>query len=283
MQEPPFGNIFVSPEEEVLVLTGPPARLTGRLELRNPSSKRLALRNAALVDPSGTLFTRQLKQALPPVVLRPDQGRVVLLAVTVNSSTPPGEYRVELNVEGQSRPAILHVTEVFSFTVRPSSIVVQNQSGKAQQKRIVVTNTGNIPLSFGDIGEVDLRDDLTWERAIRIAIEPGSERAPADNEKLVVAVLQEIRRREERIGSLIVRIVGGPVDVQPGETTSIDLDITIPEGLPRSRYRGRAPLLTRDLEILVVPSDSLSGKSEPAETPKKPRPKKSGQNRTENE
>jgi hypothetical protein len=197
----------------------------------------------------------------------------------VDPTTRPGEYQVELELAGQTRPVVLHVTEVFSLTLRPGSIVVANQPGHTQRKRIVVTNTGNVTLAISDIGEVDLKDDLAWERAIRIAVETGANRPEEEIEKLVVAVLQEVRQRDEPVGSLVVRIPGGPVEVKPGETAAIDLDITLAEGLPHgSRYRGRAPLLTQDLDIVVVPSAApVEGKPPPppaeeqAETGKKPR------------
>ena len=247
--------IFAAPEAEPLILTGPPARLAGRLELLNPGSDNLVVRGAGLNDPSGKLFARQFRRALPTLVLRPDQRRTVPLSVAIDPTTPPGEYRVELEMGGQSRPAVLHVTEVFSLSLRPSSLVVANQPGRAQRKRVVITNTGNVAFTVGDPGEVDLKDDLAWERAIRLAVEPWSGRAEVDVEKLVVAVLEEVRRRDERAGSLVVRLPGGPVEVRPGETAALDLEITLSEGLSRSsRYRGRAPLLTQDLEIVVVSS-----------------------------
>ena len=292
MQAPLPDNIFTAPEDEPLVLTGPPARLAGRLELHNPGSDRLVLRHAGLKDPSGKLFARQMFGALPTLVLRPEQGRSVPLSVAVDPTTPPGEYQVELDVAGQTRPVVLHVTEAFTLTLRPSTLVVANRPGQAQRKRVVVTNTGNVAFTVGDIGEVDLKDDLAWERAIRIAVEPWPDRDKVDIEKIVVAVLEEVRRRDERLGSLMMRLSGGPVEVRPGETAAIDLDITAPEGLPGSgRYRGRAALLTQDLEIVVVSSGAPleaelpePTEEEPAETGKKPRArsKKTPRDQSEN-
>jgi hypothetical protein len=272
-------NIFARAEEEPLVLTGPPTRLAGQLELRNPGSTRLVLRGAGFRDPSGTLLARQQQHPIPPLVLRPEQGRSVPLSIALDTNTPPGEYQIELNLAGQSRPVLLHVTEAFSLTLRPGSIVVSNQPGQAQRKRIFVTNTGNVAFNIGDIGEVDLKDDLARERAIRIAVEPWSDRADVDIEKIIVAVLQEVHRREEPVGRLVVHIAGQVGEVKPGESIAIDIDITVPEGLPRSsRYRGRAALLTQDLEIIVVPSGGPvesqphdQPKEEPAKVEQKPR------------
>jgi hypothetical protein len=276
MQEPRPDRIFVGPEDEPLVLTGPPARLAGRLALRNPTTTNLVLRDAGLRDPTGMLFARQLRRALPTLVLRPEQGRTFPLSVAVDPTTPPGEYQVELDLAGQSRPAVLQVTEVFSFTSRPDTFVVENRPGLAQRKRIVVTNTGNVTFTIGDIGEVDLKDDLAWERAIRIAVEPWSDRAEVEIEKIVVAVLEEVRRRDERAGSLVVSSPGGSREVRPGETAAIDLDITVGEGLPGSgRFRGRAPLLTQDLEVVVVASGASTEGEPPSpaaeSTGKRPR------------
>jgi hypothetical protein len=253
-----YSDIIVGPRNVPLIFAGPPRELTGRVELHNSSKVDFVVRDAGLKDPSGVLTNLPLRHTIPTLVLHPNQGRSVPLTVAVASTTAPGVYHAELDLGGESRPVVLHVLETFDLTVQPASILVMNIPGIAQRKQIIVTNIGNVAVAIGDIGAVDLIDDMIWDRAARLAIELRTEKAAVvDIEELVVAVFRVLREEARRAGSLLVSHAGGKVDVAPGAMAVIDLDITVLEELPHnSRFRGRAPLLTRDLEFLVVSSNS---------------------------
>ncbi len=264
MQEPILYDILRQPENEPLVLTGPPAGLTTRLELHNPGEANVVLRGADVKDPTGALISRPLPLSFPTVVLHPGQGRTVPLTVALDPATPPGDYQVELVLGGQSRTVILHVTEVFDLTLSPASVVVMNQPGREQRKRIIVANTGNVPFTIGDIGDIKLVDDVRTERIVRLGIEPQPVRADVDIDELVVALLRIARKEAERAGSLSVHNLSGGVKVAPGETRHLELAITVQDDLPRhGRYRGLAPVLTQDLEIIVVSSGDIGSYSPP--------------------
>ena len=46
---------IATPHDEPLVLAGPPAKLTGQIDLLNPSDVSLVVRDAGFNDPSGVL------------------------------------------------------------------------------------------------------------------------------------------------------------------------------------------------------------------------------------
>jgi len=254
-------DIIAAPEDEPLVLSGPPQELTGQVELHNPGKVNVIIRDAGLNDPSGVLISRPSRLALPTLVLHPDQGRSLPLTVALDKKTPPGVYHVDLDLAGRSRSAVLNVMEVFKLSVQPKSIVVSNFAGIIQRKQLLVNNEGNVDFTIGDIGEVDLKDDMVWDRAVRLAVEQIADKANLDIEELVVAVLRVTRENAYRPGMLLVHNASGKVALLPGETATIDLEITLREELPyNSRYRGLTPLLTQDLEFIVV---SSSGPGEP--------------------
>ncbi len=251
----PDYDIVALPADAPIVLSGPPDRLTGRLALHNAGETRVVLRQAALRDVSGALGERPLQHSFHPVVLQPAQGRNMALRLAIDPSTPAGEYHCELEVAGRTRPAVLHVVETFSISVAPSVIVVENRPGEVQRKQLVVTNDGNVGVTVGDVGEVVLEDDLIWCRAGRAAVEPWSEKDDARLEELLVAILKAARDEAYRSENLLVRTVGGEVDLPAGATATVDLDVTVPERLHRnSRYKGVTPLFTEDLIFLVVPA-----------------------------
>ncbi len=256
MAEPIRHEIIAGTEDQRLVLAGPPARLTGNLHVHNRSDTHLVLRDVGLTDPSGVLTIGRSRQKVSTLVLRPHQERRVLLRLALPSTTPPGEFHAELEIVGQSRPIELHVTEVVDLTVTPQSIVVLNRRGERQHRRIVVTNDGNLAFTIGDFGDVDLEDDVIPDRAVRLALEQC---AGIGKDKIEGPLLALLRIRDEgawRRGGLSVRRLGENIEIAPGATTAIDLEITLETELPpNSRYRGTMPLLTRDLEIVIVSSD----------------------------
>src|SRR5437588_5902829 len=106
MAERPVPSLVVgSSEDEPLVLAGPPGELTGQVRLHNPGDAKVVLRDAGIKDPSGVLRLPSARHPLEPTVLRPDQGDDVPLSISVDPSTPPGDYDVELEVGGRSRAA----------------------------------------------------------------------------------------------------------------------------------------------------------------------------------
>jgi hypothetical protein len=267
MIEPVPYDIIVAREDEPLVLAGPPGQLAGRVELHNRSDVDVVLRDAVLSDQNNVLTTRPLRQSLSPLVLKPYQERRLPLTLAVDPTTPPGEYRAELELAGQRRPVVLHVTEALDLTVRPQSLVVLNRPGQAQRKRIVITNEGNVAFAIGDIGDVDLEDDLLAYRPARLALEPWSESAKQDIEGPVLALIRIAREGAYVEAGASIRTAGDKLELAPGETTAVDLEITVrTELLENTRYRGRAPLLTRNLEIIVVASGDRV-ESSPATTP----------------
>jgi hypothetical protein len=119
--------------------------------------------------------------------------------------------------------------------------------------QILVTNEGNVPLPINLIADVDLRDDVAQVRDLTGVIGPLLAEVPRSLDDLV-AVLVAVRPPQGPIvGRLSVRTRDAPVELAPGKTARVDLELTLPEGLPPGgRYRGRVPLLTEDLEFVVV-------------------------------
>ncbi|MDX1416666.1 MAG: hypothetical protein R3293_20870 [Candidatus Promineifilaceae bacterium] len=248
-------DIISFPENEPIVLTGPPRKLTGRVLLHNPGNANVVVRDAGLKDAKGVLPSRPSRYTLPKFVLRPEQGRNVNLKIALDDNTPPGEYQVELDVVGRLLPAVLHVSEVFDLEIEPRRIVLAGKAKQAQKKRLIISNKGNVAIAIGDLGPVDLKDDIIWDRALRLAFEPLADKADLDFEELVVTVLRVAREESSTDNSLLVSNLSGKTKIAPGETAAIDLEISLQEPLPpNSRYRGLLPILDRDLDIIVVSS-----------------------------
>lgn len=270
---------IATPDDEPLVLAGPPGKLTGQIDLQNTSDASVVLRDAAFHDPNGVLRTRAGRQSFSPLVVRAHQQRRGPVSISLDPATLPGEYHAEIEVAGGTRPVVLHVTESIDLAVHPQTVVVLNQRG-AQRRRIVVTNEGNVPFGIGDLGDVDLEDDLLPDRT-RLALEPvtqGAQPAARDLDGPVFVLVRLAPADAVRERGLSVRSHGPAVTVMPGSTAVIELDVTVQAELPpNSRYRGRTALLTRDLEFVVVsstasPHDSAADRREKKATKPTRRP-----------
>ena len=252
-----------SSQEAPIVLSGPPGRLAGQVNLHNRTGAKIVLRDAGLKDPSGALQLPVARHRLQPIVLRPEQHDSVRILLAADLTTAPGEYRAELELDGHVQPVVLHVTEVVDLKVVPRSLVIANEVGAAQRKRVIITNDGNVPFALGDAVRVDLHDDMQADRVQRVAVESlgADDRAALDP---LIAALVAVAR-EEPAGCLQVRSSDGPLTVAPGETRSVELEFTLVDELsPMRRYRGRMPVVTRDVEIVVVPAGTIPQSTAPA-------------------
>jgi hypothetical protein len=159
-----------------------------------------------------------------------------------------------LDIGGGSRPVLLHVAEVVDLSAEPKSLVVMNRPGLAQKKRLIVTNEGNVAFALGDPIVVDLREDPPAYHSLRVAIESVLDTGAPDQAKLVLELL-EASRRDELVGRIEVT-AKKPVEIQPGDSAAIDVELTLQDELPATRrYRGRLPVLTRDVDVIVIASD----------------------------
>jgi hypothetical protein len=240
--------------DEPLVLSGPPGRVVGRLHLRNPNAASLVLRQATLSDRSGRLGNTPMRHPFRPIVLQAEEERAVEVAIALDPAAPPGEHRVEFDIMGQVRPAILTVSEHIALRVEPNRIVVMEGPERPIPAQICVSNEGNISFAIHDIRDVDLTDDVSDALDLRAAVALLNELG-ARPDHFAAALVALGAHPRPVVARLSVRMPAGTVRLDPGRTAKIDLEIVVPRTLPeRGRYRGTAAILTADLEIVVIAS-----------------------------
>jgi hypothetical protein len=259
-------NLVDQPEDEPVVLMGRPGALFGQVRFKNPGENRVVLRNLNL---RGRPEKSKRQAALPAldaslatVVLRPGQGRVVPLSLSIEPYTPPGEYHFEMQVGERAQPVVLHVTEAVELEISPEQIVVENRPGARYQRKVVFANRGNVPLAIGDLGAVPLDDDLLQCRILRAAVDAvGEETHPL--EEYLAEIARQARVVLDKAGTLRVNNTAGSFELAPGEVRAVELEIRVPDSLDkRGRYRAAIPLYTSDLEFVIVPAPWEAERSE---------------------
>jgi hypothetical protein len=264
MPPPDRQKALLPDASEPLVLIGPPRGVRGEFRVQNPTAQKIVvkqplLKRAAAAAPrgKGAAAAKAAAAGLPAeslalrrIVVRPGQSRPVPIALALDPTTPPGTYQAELDVEGELRTVVMHVTEDATFSITPDELVLPNHGGEKVQKQVVFTNHGNVPLPVRTIGTVVLDEELAHCRALRGALDEVG-----DTMKNLDDFLVALGKRYKAIyATLVLKVQNEKVTVAPGETRAIDLTITLPEKLEaRSRYTGYAAISTGTLTFTIVP------------------------------
>ena len=257
----------LSSPDEPLILSGPPRKIRGKIEIANNGSQRVRVRDASIHSP--TKKTRKGTTVMPgpqrlvPVVLRPGHTRRVPLSLALDPHTPPGEYQAELTIGDRIKPVTLNVVENIELNISPGRFVLANEAGATVTRRVVLTNQGNVPLKIGEIGAVPLDDDLIVCRTLRAALKAVDEDREKKTEKeeeptlsdYVAEIFHQAKIILDKAGNLRVHNKTGEVTIPPGGSTAIDLEIRLPDTLEkRTRYFGTAAIYTSQLTFVIVPT-----------------------------
>lgn len=254
-------------QDEPVVLVGEPKSLRGELRWHNTGDEKVVLREAwvrgARATHAGAEESLSARSAAPPGppapvsvagTIQPGQSQRVPLTFDMGRHTPPGEYHGELEVGGRTRPLVLHVAESVRLRVSPAQIVIDEGAGATVSKRVILSNEGNVPLTVGELGSVMLGEELLLCLGLRTSIASVNDKTQALEDLFAEIVRDEARAITRQVGRLAVYNPAAPVVLQPGEVRPLDLEIRLPDNLEtNSRYRGRLPLYTADLEFVIVP------------------------------
>lgn len=242
-----------------LILAGPPGALRGELRLRNSTDQKVIIRqpfvrarlahvkmgktHKASTAPEAVLALRR-------IIVRPQQSRAVPISLALDVATPPGTYHAELEVNGELRPVVLHVSEHVAFDISPGTLVIPNRPGEKLERQVVITNHGNQPLVIRSIGAVALDEEFQHCRALRGALDDvGATMKSFDDYFVAVG-----KRYSKQIPFQILSIHNQKTTIAPGETRALDLAISISDKLiERSRYSGYAPIANGNLSFTVIP------------------------------
>jgi hypothetical protein len=250
-------RVTLQDAEQPLVLVGPPRGIRGEFLLRNATDRKVIVREPRLHQAAEKAAKAKVAAVLPApatlmrrIIVRPQQNRPVPVVLALDRRTPPGTYHAELDIEGQRRPVVMHVTEDVALTIAPETLVLPNRAGEKVNKRVIFTNDGNVPIAIRSLGTIVLDEELVHCRALRGALaDVGETMTSLDDFAAALG-----RRYRALYETLVLKVQNAAVTVEPGATAAVDLKITLPEKLePRSRYSGYAAISTTSLTFTIVP------------------------------
>jgi hypothetical protein len=241
-------------QDDSVVLVGPPRALRGRIHVRNNTDSRRTVRRGLvrgdILPPEAPELTCQVG----PQRIEPGEIVETELAVSLPSTTPPGEYVIELELGGSRVRARAVVLEVVDTELTPSTIILEPSAEHAVRRRVAVHNDGNVAVVIGEIGGVVLDDELLDCRTMRGALTDLTD-SDLSVERLLGAIARNAKTALDNAGTLRVHNASGRQTIEPGAIVVLDLDMRAPAHLDRhTRYRGRAYVGTSQLTFVVIPA-----------------------------
>ena len=240
---------------EPLVLVGTPRGMRGEFRVQNPTERKIIVERPFVRTPAAGATESlaampETEIALRRIIVRPGQSRPVPVALTLDPRTPPGTYEAQLDIDGEQRSVVLHVTEDVALSISPQPLVIQNRPKEKVRKQVMLTNEGNVPITVRSIGTVVLDDEMAHCRAMRGALTDVGD-TMEDMDDYIAALGKRYRKIYE---TLVLKVQNDEVTVEPGQTRALELNVTVPDKLEkRSRYSGYAAIATSNLVFVVVP------------------------------
>jgi hypothetical protein len=256
MENPTESKAALLPDAgEPLELVGTPRGMRGEFRVQNATERKIivqhpVVRTAATTGTESIAALPTTEFALRRIIVRPGQSRPVPVALTLDPRTPPGTYEALLDVDGEQRNVIMHVTEDVALSISPQPLVIPNRPKEKVRKQVVFTNDGNVPITVKSIGTVVLDDEMAHCRAMRGALTDVGD-TMEDMDDYIAALGKRYRKIYD---TLVLKVQNDEITINPGETRALQLNITVPDKLEkRSRYSGYAAIATSNLTFIIVP------------------------------
>jgi hypothetical protein len=230
METTPSAVVAVTPQEEPLLIYGPPGELRGTLHLHNPSQERIRVLGLQVEVPELRGPAGAPVEALHVGArLEPRQQSSVQALLRVDPSTPPGTYQGWLVLGEKRQPLRVHVCEDLRARIEPRQLTLFTKGQTSFETSFVMENLGNVPFRTGSLCVAPLIDATRFGDPLLKGLGAGPEREPQQVFRdLLVAWA------EQQAG--VVKIFREDVLVEPGRATVGKARIELPHDLKPHRH-----------------------------------------------
>jgi len=231
---------------------GPPRQVGGLIGIENVGDE--TARAVVLRIECAELRTAEgepLRGVRLRISLGPGERRRLEIRLRLHDTTPPGTYQAFVAVGEHRHPVVIAVAEYTATALLPAPVTLPTLPNKYERK-ITVRNNGNIPITVGDIGAVQLEDDNLQCRVIRETIHKTPHNPTLD--QLVGTAADVLKKDFASVPPLRVRTKNKPVHVEPGGDALLDLEITVPTKLRHDiSYSATAVVFDTRLTFELIP------------------------------
>jgi hypothetical protein len=246
-----------------LFFAGPPTALAGAIPLINETDTKLKLRSLGLRS-----ATLKGAAGLPLgeipffATLYPAEQATVPAMISLDPSTPPGDYQFDLTVGKQTVAVDAHVEEVVDLRITPSHITILAGRDTTYTRTLVADNAGNVDLPTGAECKAPVFDSHDITAAVVSGINDSDK---STVETMVKEILLHIG--DLQAGTLIVR--RDPIVVHPGQPVTADVSFHLPAELkPQRHYSANLQLYNATISVDIYTTADYGRKSTTRRKPK---------------
>ena len=227
-----------------LLFAGPPAGLTGAIPLINETDTKLKLRSVSLKSSTLKGAAKLPLGEMPFFAkLYPGEQASIPGTLSLDPTTPPGDYQFELTIGSKTMAADAHVEEVVDLRMTPSRITILAGSETTYTRTFVAENAGNVDLPTGAQCEAPIYDSFDIPSAIVSGIKESDK---STVEAMVKNILLNIG--DLQAGTLITR--RDAITLHPGQKLSVDVSFDLPAELkPLRHYHANLQLYNATLSV----------------------------------
>jgi hypothetical protein len=220
-----------------LFFAGPPRRLTGAIPLINQTDTKLKLRSIGLSSSTLKGAARLPLSETPFFAkLYPGEQANVPATISLDPSTPPGDYQFEVTIGKRTMSVDAHVEEVVDLRMTPSRITILAGAETTYTRTVTVKNAGNVDLPGGAQCEAPIFDSHDIATALISGIKESEKSALEEMVKNMLLHVGDLQA-----GELITR--RDPIVLHPGEQRTVDLSFDLPKELKPLRHYSSNPQL----------------------------------------
>jgi hypothetical protein len=207
---------------ELVLLAGPPWKLQAVVPLDAAGEKVGAIKLQLAGEP-----------ALHRATIRPFGPGTSEIRLKLPRDTPPGTYRGEASLGGETHAVVVQVTPVVRTRVSPRQIAVAVEPGGRAEFEILVSNNGNVALDIPKAATFDLDDEEGQDRALGRTLRAGLGQGESRMERF----FEELRASHGGEGR--VTLVDGAGALEPGESRTVRCRLEVPMTMqPGRTYAG---------------------------------------------
>ena len=255
---------LVGATDRRLFFAGPPTALAGAIPLFNETDTKLKLRSVGLRS-----ATLKGAAGLPLgdmpffATLYPAEQATVPATISLDPSTPPGDYQFELTIGKRTAAVDAHVEEVVDLRITPSQITILAGRETRYTRTLVADNAGNVDLPTGAECQAPVFDSHDIASAVVAGINDSDK---STVETMVKDILVHIGDLQG--GTLIVR--RDPIVVHPGQPVTADVVFHLPAELkPQRHYTANLQLYNATISVDIYTTADYGRRSTSRRKPEK--------------
>lgn len=227
-----------------IILSGPPTSLTGPVVLQNSTDEQIFIRDLPMMNAQNNTTAFPVHTTLQPGEIKSKN-----IYYSMDPSTPPGTYEMNLQIGDSKRNVKIIVHENLLVQISPQQVVLEGiDAGYQHTKQILFTNKGNIALTIPNIKHNTLTDmDLICRNLSQAIRSNGDEGIQKTLDAFTKGLKKDITDWVD------ISITEAGQVVEPGKTILLHLNITLPNDINKNfHYTGEIRMFDKSIRYTAI-------------------------------